>query len=162
MSAFADVVSAVLLLTGALSCLLGALGLVRLPDLPARLQATTKPQTLGLLLILIGAAVQLEFENASTLVLVVLFQVITAPVIAQMVGRSAYRSGAVSRANLVVDELGARIAEDERRAGARSAEDRRPEAQGSGAQGPEGSSPAGTSSESSSRWVEEIGEAPDR
>ena len=29
-----DVVSAVLLLLGALSCLLGALGLVRLPDLP--------------------------------------------------------------------------------------------------------------------------------
>ncbi len=157
MSAFADVVSAVLLLTGALSCLLGALGLVRLPDLPARLQATTKPQTLGLLLILIGAAVQLEFENASTLVLVVLFQVITAPVITQMVGRSAYRSGAVSRANLVVDELGARIAEDERRAEARIAEDRRPDAQPS-----EGSSPAGTSSESSSRWVEGIGDAPDR
>lgn len=101
-----DVVSAALMLAGGLSCLLGALGLVRLPDLPARLQATTKPQTLGLLLILLGVAVNLEFENSSTLILVVLFQVMTAPVISQVVGRSAYRSGAIDRDALVVDDLG--------------------------------------------------------
>ena len=46
----ADVISAALMLLGALSCLLGAIGLVRLPDLAARLQAATKPQTLGLAL----------------------------------------------------------------------------------------------------------------
>ena len=40
-----DAVAAVLMLVGAGSCLLGAVGLVRLPDLPARLQAATKPQT---------------------------------------------------------------------------------------------------------------------
>lgn len=108
-----DVLSAVLLLTGGLSCLLGALGLIRLPDLPARLQATTKPQTLGLLLILLGAAVTLRFENATTLVLVVLFQVLTAPVIAQMIGRSAYRTGAVYQAGIVVDELRPQIAADD-------------------------------------------------
>jgi multicomponent Na+:H+ antiporter subunit G len=100
-----DVVSAVLLLLGALSCLLGAVGLVRLPDLPGRLQAATKPQTLGLLLILAGTALRLELESAATLVLVGLFQVITAPVISQLVGRSAYRSGAVRRDLLVTDEL---------------------------------------------------------
>ncbi|MFP5072253.1 monovalent cation/H(+) antiporter subunit G [Pseudonocardia nantongensis] len=110
----ADVVSAVLLLLGGLSCLLGALGLVRLPDLPARLQATTKPQTLGLLLILVGVAVRLEFENASTLVLVMMFQMLTAPVISQVVGRSAYRSGAIERESLVVDDLGVRMEADAR------------------------------------------------
>ncbi|HYH33167.1 MAG TPA: monovalent cation/H(+) antiporter subunit G [Pseudonocardia sp.] len=107
-----DVVSAVLLLLGALSCLLGALGLVRLPDLPGRLQAATKPQTLGLLLILAGAAVRVELESAVTLGLVGLFQVMTAPVISQLVGRSAYRSGAVRRERLVVDELADRMPED--------------------------------------------------
>jgi len=100
-----DVVSAVLLLLGALSCLLGALGLLRLPDVPGRLQAATKPQTLGLLLILAGTAVRVELENAATLVLVALFQVITAPVISQLVGRSAYRSGTLRRDLLVTDEL---------------------------------------------------------
>ncbi|MEV1291848.1 monovalent cation/H(+) antiporter subunit G [Pseudonocardia sp. NPDC049635] len=109
-----DVISAAFMLTGGLSCLLGALGLVRLPDLPARLQATTKPQTLGLLLILIGVAVRLDFENSSTLVLVVLFQVLTAPVISQVVGRSAYRSGAIDRNSLVVDDLGVQMEADAR------------------------------------------------
>ena len=107
-----DVVSAVLLLTGALSCLLGALGLVRLPDLPGRLQAATKPQTLGLLLILAGTALRVELESAVTLVLVGLFQVITAPVISQLVGRSAYVSGSVRPELLVVDEMAGKNPEE--------------------------------------------------
>jgi multicomponent Na+:H+ antiporter subunit G len=107
-----DAISAVLLLTGALSCLLGALGLVRLPDLPGRLQAATKPQTLGLLLILAGTALRVELESAVTLVLVGLFQVITAPVISQLVGRSAYRSGSVRRELLVVDELAEKMPDE--------------------------------------------------
>ncbi|MGH3908528.1 MAG: monovalent cation/H(+) antiporter subunit G [Pseudonocardiaceae bacterium] len=104
------VLSATLLLAGATSCLLGALGLLRLPDLPARLQAATKPQTLGLLLILLGTAVRLEPPSAAALLLVALFQVLTAPVIAQLLGRAAYRSGAFRRDVLVVDELADRIA----------------------------------------------------
>jgi multicomponent Na+:H+ antiporter subunit G len=107
-----DAMSAVLLLLGALSCLLGALGLVRLPDLPSRLQAATKPQTLGLLLILAGTALRVELESAVTLVLVGLFQVITAPVISQLVGRSAYRAGAVRPELMVVDELAGKMPEE--------------------------------------------------
>jgi multicomponent Na+:H+ antiporter subunit G len=107
-----DTISAALLLLGALSCVLGALGLVRLPDLPSRLQAATKPQTLGLLLILAGTALQVELESAVTLALVGLFQVITAPVIAQLVGRSAYRAGSVRPEALVVDELAGKMPEE--------------------------------------------------
>ena len=98
-------VTAVLMLVGATSCLLGAIGLVRLPDLPARLQAATKPQTLGLALVLMGTALRVELASAVTLVLVVLFQVITAPVVSQIVGRATYRSGGIPDASLVVDEL---------------------------------------------------------
>jgi multicomponent Na+:H+ antiporter subunit G len=104
-----DGVAAGLMLLGALSCLLGAIGLVRLPDLPARLQAATKPQTLGLSLVLLGTALRVELAGAVTLVLVVLFQVITAPVVSQLVGRAAYRSGAVPEGVLVVDELAERM-----------------------------------------------------
>ncbi len=107
-----DVLSAVLMLLGALSCLLGALGLVRLPDLPGRMQAATKPQTLGLLLILAGTALRVEMESAVTLALVGLFQVITAPVISQLLGRSAYRGGSVCREQLVVDELAGKMPEE--------------------------------------------------
>jgi multicomponent Na+:H+ antiporter subunit G len=108
-----DVVSAVLLLGGALSCLLGAFGLLRLPDLPGRLQAATKPQTLGLLLILAGTALRVELESAVTLLLVGLFQVITAPVISQLLGRSAYRARAVRRDLLVADELAGKMPEED-------------------------------------------------
>jgi multicomponent Na+:H+ antiporter subunit G len=100
-----EVAAAGLMLLGGLSCLLGAIGLVRLPDLPARLQAATKPQTLGLALVLLGTALRVELASAVTLVLVVLFQVITAPVVSQIVGRAAYRSGGVPEGALVVDEL---------------------------------------------------------
>ena len=105
----ADVIAACLMLLGALSCLLGAIGLVRLPDLPARLQAATKPQTLGLSLILLGTALRVELASAVTLLLVVLFQIITAPVVSQLVGRAAYRSGGVPEGALVVDELADRM-----------------------------------------------------
>jgi multicomponent Na+:H+ antiporter subunit G len=107
-----DAMSAVLLVLGALSCVLGGLGLVRLPDLPSRMQAATKPQTLGLLLILAGTALRVELESAVTLLLVGLFQVITAPVIAQLLGRSAYRGGSVRPDLLVVDELAGKMPEE--------------------------------------------------
>lgn len=104
-----DVVSAVLLITGAVSCLFGAVGLVSFPDVTSRLQAATKPQTLGLILLLLGTAIQLEFRLASGLVLVALFQMLTAPVLAQLVGRAAYRSDSIRRDTLVVDELAERL-----------------------------------------------------
>lgn len=107
-----DVVAAVLLIAGALQCLVGAVGLVRLPTLLGRLQAATKPQTLGLLLILAGTALLVPPGSAAPLVLVVLFQLITAPVLSQLVGRSAYRSAAVQPEVLVVDELADRLRAD--------------------------------------------------
>jgi multicomponent Na+:H+ antiporter subunit G len=45
-------------------------------------------------------------------VLVGLFQVITAPVVSQLLGRSAYRGGTVRRDLLVVDELAGKMPED--------------------------------------------------
>jgi multicomponent Na+:H+ antiporter subunit G len=107
-----DLITAVLLLAGALFCLAGAIGMLRLPDVPSRSQAATKPQILGLLLILAGAAVRLEPGYAIGLVLVALFQVSTAPVLTQMFGKAAYRTGCVDRSSLVVDELADRIGDE--------------------------------------------------
>jgi len=45
-------------------------------------------------------------------VLVVLFQVITAPVLSQLIGRAAYRSGALPDDALVVDELAEHLPAD--------------------------------------------------
>ncbi|AEH11419.1 monovalent cation/proton antiporter, MnhG/PhaG subunit [Candidatus Protofrankia datiscae] len=65
-------------------------------------------QTVGLLAILLGSAVQLAPRHAAGLLLVALLRLVTAPVIAQRVGRAAYRTGRVRRDLLVVDELAER------------------------------------------------------
>ncbi len=101
-----EILASVLMLAGALLTLLAAVGMLVLPDVLARLQAATKPQVLGL--ILIGAATALLFDtigDRALLLLAVLFQLATAPVLAQIVGRAAYRAGAVDPDHLVVDDL---------------------------------------------------------
>ncbi|CAA9341035.1 MAG: Na(+) H(+) antiporter subunit G [uncultured Frankineae bacterium] len=100
------VLSSVLLLTGVALALVAAVGLVRLPDVLSRMHAATKPATLGLLLITVGAALRMpEAGDAVKLLLVAAFQFLTAPVAAHMIGRAAYRSGAGALDDLVVDDL---------------------------------------------------------
>jgi multicomponent Na+:H+ antiporter subunit G len=100
-----DVVSAALLLTGVALAVVAALGLVRFPDVFSRMHAATKPATLGLLLITVGAALRMDGGDAVKLLLVAAFQFVTAPVAAHMIGRAAYRSGAGALERLVVDDL---------------------------------------------------------
>ncbi|WP_129663763.1 monovalent cation/H(+) antiporter subunit G [Phytoactinopolyspora endophytica] len=103
---FAEIVSSVFLLTGALFSVFGAFGLVRFPDVGGRLQAATKLQVPGLLLVLAGVGVLLAgTEEAFQLLIVALFQIVTAPVLAQLVGRAAYRSGDIRDDLMVADDL---------------------------------------------------------
>ncbi|MTE21789.1 Na+/H+ antiporter subunit G [Streptomyces sp. TRM43335] len=118
MDAALEVVSAVLLLTGAAFCLLGAVGLVRFPDIPTRLHASSKAQTLGVLLTLVGAAVRVSFPYAGLLLLIALFQLFTVPVAGQVIGRVAYRTGAVDPNTLTIDELADRLASPDAEASA--------------------------------------------
>ncbi|RKS74790.1 multisubunit sodium/proton antiporter MrpG subunit [Actinomadura pelletieri DSM 43383] len=100
-----DIVTAVLLPAGAAFSAVGALGVLRFPDLLTRLHAATKPQTIGLLLILAGVAPQADSVAAATpLLLVAIFQLITAPVAAQTIGAAAYRAGAIDPDTLTLDE----------------------------------------------------------
>ena len=102
----ADVVAAVCLIGGALLALAAGIGVLRFPDLLSRMHAGTKPQVLGLVLVLIGLSLRLRSGGAVwALILVALFQMLTAPVAAHLVGRAGYRTGKVRRDLLVVDEL---------------------------------------------------------
>ncbi len=102
----ADVASVVFLLGGAFLAFAAGVGVLRFPDLLARMHAGTKPQVLGLILVLIGLALRLRAGGAVwALVLVAVFQLLTAPVAAHMVGRAGYRTGKVRSELLVVDEL---------------------------------------------------------
>ena len=55
-----DVVASVLLIGGALLSLVAAVGLLRFPDVFARMHAATKPATLGLIAVLCGAMLRLS------------------------------------------------------------------------------------------------------
>lgn len=111
-----DVVGAVILLLGAVLCLAAAVGLVRFPDVLTRMHAATKPQTLGLLLVVTGVALSLREPRAlGLLFLVAVLQLLTAPVAAHMVGRTAHRTGQIREDITRPDEL----AEDLSRAGFR-------------------------------------------
>jgi multicomponent Na+:H+ antiporter subunit G len=105
-TAVLDVLAAAALLAGCLLSLLAAVGMVRFPDLLSRMHAATKPQVLGLVLVL--AALALRLRDGTTLgllLLVVLFQFATAPIASHMAGRAAFRAGQVEEELLVTDEL---------------------------------------------------------
>lgn len=100
-----DIVSGALLITGSAFALLAAIGVVRLPDLLSRMHAATKPQTLGLFLILAGLALRVHSVGDLTLIVVIIaFQMLTAPVSAHMIGRAAFRSGQVDTSVMSVVE----------------------------------------------------------
>ncbi len=103
----ADVIAMACLLLGALLCLTAGLGLLRFPDVLSRMHAGTKPQAVGVLLIMVGSALRLAGSSVVwMLLLVAVFQLITAPVSAHMIGRIAYRRRHVRRDRMLVDELG--------------------------------------------------------
>lgn len=105
-----DLVAAVLLVAGSALTLAAAIGLWRLPDPLSRLHAATKPQILGLILVVIAIAVSVRSPSVLLLVVpVVVFQLLTAPISAHMVGRAGYRNGDFDPAFLEVDELAADV-----------------------------------------------------
>ncbi|NIM40299.1 MAG: Na+/H+ antiporter subunit G [Hydrogenophaga sp.] len=87
-------IGSVLLLGGALLCLLAALGVLRLPDFFMRMHAATKAGVAGSGLVLLGVAA-LHGDTATWIkaALAVLFLLLTTPVAGHLIGRAGYLSG---------------------------------------------------------------------
>lgn len=103
-----DSVSAVFMIVGAVMSLGAAIGLLRFPDLLSRMHAATKPQVLGLFLLLASIGLQLRTWWVWPVLLVAwVFQLLTVPVSAHMVGRAGYRTKHLHRELLTTDELDA-------------------------------------------------------
>jgi multicomponent Na+:H+ antiporter subunit G len=101
-----DAVSAVFMVVGAVMSLGAAIGLLRFPDLMSRMHAATKPQVLGLFLLLASVGLQLRtWWVWPALFVAWIFQVLTVPVSAHMVGRAGYRTKHLHRELLTTDEL---------------------------------------------------------
>ncbi len=101
-----DVITGVLALAGATFTLLAGVGALRFPDTLSRMHAAAKATTLGFLLIVAGAVIQLS-AGSTKLGFAVGLVFLTAPVAAHLVGRSTYRSGGAALRLHDVDELAA-------------------------------------------------------
>lgn len=101
-----EIAVAVLLIVGCFMSLAAGIGLLRFPDVLSRMHAATKPQVLGLFCLLVAVALNTgQWMWVPLLVLIWVFQLLTAPVSAHMVGRAAYRSKHLKAATLVQDDL---------------------------------------------------------
>jgi multicomponent Na+:H+ antiporter subunit G len=70
------------------------------------MHAASKPQVLGLLLVLAGAAIRLrDHADVGMVLLAALFTITTAPVVANRVGQLAYREQSFRKDLLTRDEL---------------------------------------------------------
>ena len=74
--------------------ILGCIGLVRLPDVYNRLQASTKCVTLGTCGMMFGVFLLEGFtEGGIKAILIIVFLLLTAPTSAHALARAAYKSG---------------------------------------------------------------------
>src|SRR5690554_4678641 len=101
-----DVLAGAFLIVGAFLSFAAGAGILHFPDLLARMHAGTKPQVLGMLFMLVALGLRLRsWSVAGILLLVIAFQMLTAPVAAHMVARAGYRTGKVDPASLEYDQL---------------------------------------------------------
>lgn len=101
-----EIFVSVLLLAGASFMILAAIGILRLPDLPTRMHASTKAGALGTMLIMGGVALHFA-DSAITAraVAFIVFVLLTAPIAAHVIGRAGYFTGIRLWEGTVKDEL---------------------------------------------------------
>ena len=101
-----EVLMSLLLLTAATFILLASVGLLRLPDLPTRMHATTKSGVLGITLIMVAVGLNFERVDITARVLaIIIFTFITAPIAAHAIGRAGYLSGVELWSGTIKDDL---------------------------------------------------------
>ncbi len=90
-----DVASWGLLVAGALFCVIGGVGLLRMPDFYARTHAASITDTLGAALMLAGLALQAggDWLVVSKLAFVGIFLFLTSPTVAHALAKAAYAEG---------------------------------------------------------------------
>ncbi|MCD1570372.1 monovalent cation/H(+) antiporter subunit G [Agromyces mediolanus] len=108
----ADIAVGLLVLVSAFLSMAAGIGIVRFPDVLTRLHAATKPQVFGLAAVLLAIVLRVPTWGVlTTVILIMTFQLLTQPMTAHMLGRSAYRTDHVRRDVLIEDELGRDIEE---------------------------------------------------
>ena len=105
-----EIVVGVLLGVGAAVSLSGALGILRLPDVYLRIQASAKTVIMAAVPVMVGLVVAKGFDTpyASRALLVLVLIVVVNPIASHTLARAAYRSGIRMWPGAVVDQPAAR------------------------------------------------------
>lgn len=101
-----DLLAAVLMLAGVATALLAAFGVVRMPDVPTRMSATSKASTLAKMCVFLALA--LAFDDlgvAARSLAAVAFVFLTAPLAAHAIGRAAFALGVPLFSGTRVNEM---------------------------------------------------------
>ncbi len=94
MTLLADILSWACLVIGGALCLIGGLGLLRLPDLFARMHAAGIIDTLGMGLIMLGLMFQAGFTLITVkLIIIIVFILYTSPTATHAVAKAALHGG---------------------------------------------------------------------
>lgn len=124
LGAIMDLIALLCVLVGAFLCLAASIGLVRFPDLLSRMHASTKPQVLGVLLVVLAVALTIRSVPVLTMAaLVGAFQLLTAPVASQMLSRAAVRTSQVELGRVAGDPVNPATPRRRRRSREASPED---------------------------------------
>ena len=99
-----QLIGAIVTLIGSLFLFLGALGILRMPDLYNRIQAGTKATTLGAGLTLVGVGI-VHVAWLPKIIILILFVFITNPVSSHVLARAAHFLGKSKTDKTVVDKL---------------------------------------------------------
>ncbi len=98
-----DIAGAFVVGFGVIFLFLGALGILRLPDVYNRLQAGTKCTTLGAFCTVVGVGI-LEADWIFKVLIVAVFILLTNPISAHALARASYKSGVRPYDGTVVDK----------------------------------------------------------
>src|SRR5687767_12385509 len=102
-----DILTAVIWIGGSLFALLAAIGVLRMPDVFTRMQASTKASTLGLGCLLAGAALQLgDFASFIRVASIGAFILLTTSVAAHVIARASYLADVPLWDGTALDERG--------------------------------------------------------
>jgi len=94
MEAVFSILSGALIVTGAVFCIIGALGVVRLPDVFTRMHGAGIIDTLGLMLVMAGFVILAGLTLISVkLVLIVAFVLFTSPIATHALSRACLNGG---------------------------------------------------------------------
>jgi multicomponent Na+:H+ antiporter subunit G len=100
-----DFATGILWIVGSSFAFLAALGVLRMPDVFTRMQASTKASTLGLGCLLIGAALQFgDLGSVIRIVSIGAFTFLTTPVSAHVIARASYLADIPLWKGTVLDE----------------------------------------------------------